>query len=307
MDLRVACVRRNRAAMIRSTIFSAVMLIAAFPAVAQTADAPVCDGLFCVTEPYLAPFVLAASIFLFAMIAVIGVRAMRSPTPDEPTALIDDREWPVAMTRLDGTVVRMNAAMSVASPGAGRIVEVLGRIVGANTQTIYRMSRLAVQDGLAIEPMTTSDDGQDVVLTAQAYNARRLIWQIVPRSRLGSLTLSATTGGYSDAPFAYVRFAGLDRVTVNDLFSDVFAQEAIDVLRGQIDNGMLSAGRIALPGADGNDRLALSALKFDRGPAGDSHEIFLFIPDGETSGQVSAAETLGTVEIHREFNTAPAA
>ena len=251
----------------------------------------------CSVEQVLPAIIILLSLFVLAALFVIVLKTLRRAEPADPTQVIDESEWPAALTRLDGTILRANDAMRLDGNLSTTVQELLEPMLELTPSILYRLSRNAVQDGLSLEIVKIAPDHQTAVLSVQLYHATRLIWQIMPESRLGALGLATTASGYDSAPFAYARFSGMEDAQTNQLFKDVFAPEAVKTLRDQIDAGVFAAGRTVLPGKDGNERLALSAVKFERGPVGESYELFLFIPDVETSGQVTAAETLEAMPV----------
>ncbi|MEM7057181.1 MAG: ATP-binding protein [Pseudomonadota bacterium] len=278
----------------KTTAFIFVSCVLALAAVPARADENVLGQKF----DQALPFIIAVLSFvvIFAL-AFVAARMQRRADPNVPRQLIDEREWPTALTRLDGVILRTNQSWRENSGASATIQEKLEHALGLSPSIVYRMSRNAVRDGLSLEVLKTKANAQSVLLSVQLFHGDRLIWQILPQNHLASLGIDSKSAGHAQAPFAYARFSGLDEVETNQLFRDVFDESAVDQLREQIDSGIFSAGRIVLPGPDGMNRLALSAVKFDRGPIGESYEIFLFIPDGETSGQVSAAETLEAIPI----------
>jgi len=274
-----------------------VALAAIFLAVPVWADSnPDCVGVAdCLMSSALPLLFVVLVASLIAVLAIAAMRVLRAREAVEPPHLFEDDEKPVAMTRLDGTVIRANRAMPAAVRKGAAIGDALEPVFGLNSETVYRLSRMAVRDGLALEAVAAADaDG--ALLSVQLFDTKRLLWQILPRHKLGGPGGRAVRSN-DDAPFAFVRFTGMQQPVTNALFRDVFAADAVDVLREQIENGVFQAGRTMLPGADGTDRLALSAMKFDRVADADRYEIYLFIPDGETSGQVSAAETLEALPV----------
>ena len=177
------------------------------------------------------------------------------------------------------------------------IRDMLGALLGITPSEVYRMSRQAMTDGIAMSTHKYIDTGNPAVLCVNIASADQLVWQIIPKQRMGLLFSDNGALEYGSAPFAYARFGAMGDVVTNDLFRDVFSEDAVTILGEQVEAGTFSTGRILLPGKDGVDRLALSALRIDRTNEVDICEIFLFIPDGETSGQVSAAETLEALPV----------
>ncbi len=239
---------------------------------------------------------VAAGACILVATAAIVLRH-RAARRKENAELLGHRSWPAAVTRLDGVVVLVNPAMTGLSPANSTITDKLGHYLGRTKAELYRMSRTAVRDGLAIEQSNGSGANADCVLSVQHDGHRSLLWQVLPGSHLGLTTQAPVQDEFQKAPFGYVRVAGIDPPTTNELFDDVFAPEAAAILHEQLDSGILSAGRILLPARDGADRLALSAVRIDRSAGPDVCEIFLFLPDSDTSGQVSAADMLETLPV----------
>ena len=159
-----------------------------------------------------------------------------------------------------------------------------------------------MQDGLAVERFDLPDGGGSAMLAVTLASRSRLTWQIMPPGRLGALAAAGLATRADSLPCAWVRISTTDGVQTNDIFRRVFAKEAAEILREQVDAGVFVAGRAVLPGADGRDRLALTAAVSERGTAGPDgpsewHEIYLFVPDAETTSQVTAAETLEAIPV----------
>ena len=272
---------------------------------------------------------LLASIGAGVLLHVVWLRL--SPPESERTRVrIEDREWPVFVTRRDGRVIVANAGMREALARRDAAAEILGPLLGITPAEVYRLSRVAVQDGLAVERFSAparhigggggdrdgdgdgdgdgrSGDGAAVMLAVTLAGRDRLVWQLMPAARLGALRPGGPARDHDTLPFGYLRISSGDGVLANDIFRRVFAEEAIEILREQVDAGILVAGRTLLPGVDGRDRLALTAIVTERGGAksgsterrgaGDTHEIYLFVPDADTASQVSAAETLEAIPV----------
>ncbi|MEM1300365.1 MAG: ATP-binding protein [Pseudomonadota bacterium] len=242
----------------------------------------------------LVPLVAVIAGTVAITLAVMRLLGRRKP---DHTALTDGRDWPALLSAHDGRVLNSNAALDTVSPTEGRVVERLGPLLGITATEIYRLSRMALQDGLALNAYRTEADGEPVVLTVQVAGADMLIWQVVPRTRLGAFFPDGGSDVYEGAPFAYARFGAIDGPASNDLFRELFADVALDMLSEQVDQGVFVSGRIVLPGRDGTDKLALTALRVEPGGMSETHEIFLFLPDGETTSQISAAETLEALPV----------
>ena len=242
----------------------------------------------------LAPLVAAMAGSVAVTLAVVRLLLRRRP---DLSALTEGRDWPALLSARDGRVLAANKALKDVSPGEGRVLERLEPVLGVTATEIYRLSRLAIQDGLALNAYRMQKTSEPVVLTVQVAGADSLIWQVVPRMRLGAFFPDGGSDIYEGAPFAYARFGAIDGPAANDLFHELFADDALDILAQQVDGGVFVSGRIVLPGRDGTDRLALTALRVEPGGLSETHEIFLFLPDGETTSQISAAETLEALPV----------
>lgn len=227
---------------------------------------------------------------------LISKRRSNAQRTDELRRL-EDRPWPAAVTKIDGKVLLSNALLREEFPARDNIADRLGPVFGLDAAALYRMSRIALRDGLAIEQIKNFRGTEEPVVTVQYSGQSTLIWQVIPRGRLGLPSNSGALSGFDHAPFGHVRFNGLEPPETNDIFKDVFTDEAATVLREQIDTGIFTAGRILLPAKDGGDCLALSALRSDVSGPVENHEIFLFLPDADTRGQISAADTLESIPI----------
>lgn len=244
--------------------------------------------------------ILAAVLLGGALIALSGfliARRRRKADRDEEIRRLEERPWPAAITKIDGKVLLGNALLREEFPARDNIAERLGPAFGLDAAALYRMSRIALRDGLAIEQVQNRRGNEEPVVTVQYDGGSTLIWQVFPRSRLGLPVDPGAVAGFDQAPFGYVRINGLDTPETNAVFRDVFADDAVSVLHEQIDTGIFTAGRILLPAKDGGDCLALSAVRSDLSDSTESHEIFLFLPDADTRGQVSAADTLESIPI----------
>lgn len=249
------------------------------------------------TVPYgllLLAVLLGGILIVFA--AMLLMRRRRRAAHERHAREIAARTWPAALTMIDGTILTANGPMRLLTAEMDNITERLAPAVGLKPATLYRLSRVSLRDGLAIETVGMAD-GENSVLSVQFGGGGTLLWQIIPRARLGIAAAHDVDTGYGKAPFGYVRFVGIEAPVTNALFDRVFAPEAVDVLREQVDTGILPAGRILLPAADGTDCLALGALSISRDGGTDQCEIFLFVPDVDTRGQVSAADTLEAIPV----------
>ena len=236
---------------------------------------------------------------LIATLLAFGLhRYARHRQNNRHTAALSSRDWAAAVTTIDGGLLMANEPMRGLLSATGNFTEGLGPIVDADAAALYRMSRVAVRDGLAIEPIVVADTEDALTLTVQYNGDDTLVWQIVPRARLGLGAPAPIEARLDHAPFGIVRFDGIEAPRTNATFGEIFAPSAIDVLREQIDAGIFSVGRILLPTVPGPDRLALSAMRVEAGEGGNTiYEVFLFLPDAETRGQVSAADTLEAIPI----------
>ncbi|HLS18644.1 MAG TPA: ATP-binding protein, partial [Paracoccaceae bacterium] len=141
-------------------------------------------------------------------------------------------------------------------------------------------------------------DGVPVRLAVTSMGDQRDLWQVQPEAQL------AQAGGenrpdWDAVPFGCLRISPCGSMSTNAAFLRFFSEEAAEILRDQLDAGVLVSGRILLPDAEGRARLALVTItsRNDTGDEGATHEIFLFVPDGDTANQVSAAETLEALPV----------
>lgn len=241
------------------------------------------------------PLLLAAAALSVALILL--VRHRRTTPARQLARSIDTRSWPAAITGLDGRVLHANPAMRAACKLRRDLADMLEPQLGVTPATIYRVSRRALEAGFAQEVLGPQSGGRSGSLTVQISGDGNLIWQVMPGTGAEAMEADAGAGAFETAPFAYVRFNALHDPVTNQLFRDVFADKAATILREQIDDGVFAVGRVILPGADGNERLALTSVRIDRSVAGGCSEVFLFVPDRETSGQVAAAEILESIPV----------
>ena len=265
-----------------------------WPGVAWTADAVPCGLPVGCSVPALS-WVLG--LVGLAALAFVTCRKVHGRPGEGHAQLVQDRSWPAVVTRKDGRVLAVNDAMNELAGSGDTLLDRLAPTIGITAPEIYRMSRLGQRDGLAVELFKPAEDAEPMALCAQYIMQDLLVWQIVPRWRLTTLFPDGASLKFETAPFGYVRLSPLEDPITNELFDDFFAEEAIDILREQVDQGVFASGRIVLPGRDGTDRLVLSALRVEKSATSESHEIFLFTPDDETSSQVNAAETLEAIPI----------
>lgn len=240
--------------------------------------------------------VTLAAVGLIALAAVRIINQRQSAAREQHSLAIASRDWPSALTKIDGSILTMNASMGDLTDCSDNITTCLQPVLGLEPAQLYRLSNLSLRDGLAITDFPGQPDSDDV-LCVQYGGGRTLIWQVIPRSRLGLTENRAAETGYGRAPFGYVRFAGIEAPTTNDVFREVFAPEAIEILREQIETGIFASGRILLPAVNGSERLALSAMRNEQSGGLDQTEIYLFLPDPDTRGQVSAADTLESIPV----------
>ncbi|MEM6663572.1 MAG: ATP-binding protein [Pseudomonadota bacterium] len=238
-------------------------------------------------------------ILIISLLAVLAflLHKLRSRPYVAKEFLLGNRDWAVATTGLDGTIQVKNKAMEDLAGAGKTISDAIGPLTGVTATELYRMSRLAVQDGFALEQLSLAEGGHQIALTVQLGGTDTLVWQLIPQGRLANLLPSDRTAHYEDAPFAYLRFSAIEDAVSNAQFRDIFSPAAVEILRDQTENGVFTSGKIMLPGVDGRDRLALSSLRIERNPLGETCEVFLFVPDIETAGQVSAADTLEAIPV----------
>ena len=254
------------------------------------------DGSNCIRADSTIIFLVLAAGVVAGLFVVFLASRRRAAAGARQSRLLGERDWPVAVTRLDGSVLLANEGMQALRCAAGQPERSLEDVLGVTPTELYRMSRIAVQEGLAIGASGGgADPGRPV--TVQLGGPDLLVWQLMPKGWLRRSEPADRDCTLDDAPFAYVRFSAMEPTETNTIFRDVFAPEAVSILREQIDSGILTVGRVLLPTQDGTDRLALSAVRLDRGEDGDTCEVFLFIPDNETTGQVSAADTLEAIPV----------
>jgi two-component system, cell cycle sensor histidine kinase and response regulator CckA len=285
-------------ALVRLRVPTAIALACASPgtAFAQGLE-QACSGFGCVFESILP---LAAVIAITAMLIVVVVSARRFVAGSEPDGLADQiegREWPVVATRHDGRVIAANWAMRESAAPRRTVLEMLEPLLGTTAAEIYRLSRIAVRDGLALEWFTARESGGSMMVAVQPTSRKRLVWQLMPASRLGASVPGGLAHRYEALPFGYVRLSPGDGAVTNGIFRAQFSEAALQLLREQVDSGVFSGGRVLLPGPAEEDRLALAAISTERSAGGATHEIFLFIPDTETGAHLSAAETLEAIPV----------
>ena len=271
---------------------SAIIEMAPVPAGPATLTFPeIADFLSIGTTPFL--LILVGAVTVGSM---LGVALLTLPVRSRRRAArmrhVNARKWPVALTNIDGSIISANTPMRKKITAAGNITENLGPLVEMGPAELYRLSRVAVRDGLAI-----AGTGKNSEVTVQFGGGGTLLWQVIPKAHLGLPSEPVAGADYDKAPFAYVRLAGVETPVANALFTDAFAPEALAILREQVDAGIFTTGRISLPSTDGTNRVVLSAMRIHSGDGADVHEIFLFLPDADTSGQVSAADTLEAIPV----------
>ncbi len=285
-------------ALVRLLVPTATALAHLFP---ETASAQVgngaCSGMSCVPDSVL-PLAAVVGALVLVVVAVIWVRRFLTGTePDGLVERIERREWPVVASRHDGRVVATNWAMRESAAPRRTVLEMLEPLLGTTAAEIYRLSRLAVRDGLALEWFTSRETGKSTMVAVQPAARSRLIWQVMPASRLGTSLPGGLAHRFEAVPFAYVRLSPGDGAAANDTFRGLFGDDALQLLREQVDSGIFNGGRMLLPGAGGGVRLAMAAIRSERSVGGDVHEIFLFVPDAETTAHLSAAETLEGIPV----------
>ncbi len=286
--------------------------------------ATACVGWACGAWTVLPVIIAVGAAVAAAAVLYVVWRRISPPESEHTRVRIDDRDWPVFVTLRDGRVIVANAAVRAVTASLSSAAEILEPLLGVTPAEVYRLSRIAVQDGLAVERFGASDrlagSGAGVMLAVSLAGRNRLVWQLMPGARLGQLRPGGQGRDCDALPFGYLRISPGDGVLANDVFRRIFADEAIDILREQVDAGVFVAGRVLLPGTDGRERLALTAIVTERNagrPAGNNgaghngaghngtgrsgagvtHEIYLFVPDSETASQVSAAETLEAIPV----------
>lgn len=255
-----------------------------------------CGILGCVSgELFAAMVILLLTVSGGALLFVWG-RAKWIVTSHD-SALTNGRGWIAFTSKFDGTIATLNEAAIDAGIGPGRIGDEVAPQIGVTETEIYRLSRAAIRDGLAITTFAECDVRARGGLVVQPAGADRLLWQVMPGEHLAQVLPETEEASFDGLPVAYIRIDPIEGARTNELFRDVFSDFAVDILREQVDQGIFTAGRVILPGARGADRLALSAVRVDKTPLGEQCEIFLFVPDAETANQVSAAETLDAVPV----------
>jgi two-component system cell cycle sensor histidine kinase/response regulator CckA len=284
-------------ASVRLRVPIAIASVQLFPGTASAQSGAGCRGLWCVFESLL-PLAGVVAITVLLVVALVSLRRFLNGTePDSLVERIERREWPVVATRHDGRVVATNWAMRDASAPRRTALEMLGPLLGTSAAEIYRLSRVAVRDGLALEWFTSGDAGKSTMVAVQPAAKNRLIWQVMPSARLGATSPGDQGNRYDAVPFGYVRLSPSDGAATNDTFRKLFAEDALRTLREQVDSGVFSGGRTLLPGSGGSARLAIAAIRTERGPGGDVNEVFLFVPDAETSAHLGAAETIEGIPV----------
>ncbi|MEL7152911.1 MAG: ATP-binding protein, partial [Pseudomonadota bacterium] len=273
------------------------MLLLPEDALAQAAPCSTANIVGCMTDTTMLPVFVILSVVLVAAAIVITVMRRTANKKSAMREIVHVRTWPAALTGRDGRIITINDAMVQRTPRKASVLDMLQPMLGTTASDVYRLSRLALGDGIALSTQADASTGDPVVLCVNLVAEDQLIWQVIPKQQMSELFNDNSAMQFESAPFGYIRFADVGEVVTNELFRDVFADDALQILEEQVEAGVFSAGRILLPGKDGSERLALSALRIDRANETETYEIFLFIPDGETSGQVSAAETLEAIPV----------
>lgn len=275
----------------RTALAACVLSVSVSRTAAQASD----DGVLGVVgETALLIAILALVIFGVGVWQIM-CRGSRQKG-EASTAAVMARNTPAVLARFDGTVIQANEAAD-RKPGMRTVLDVLGRNVVMDAPAVYRLARVAMTEGFAIELVPDRERDEASAVLVLHTGADQLIWQIMPDQRAAGL-LPKRPGLHEDeAPYGYIRINPVEGIVTNRLFNDVFSEDAIRILSEEIDSGVFSAGRMILPGKDGTERLTLIALKVDRSTQSDVYELFLFVPDAETSSQISAAETLDAIPV----------
>src|SRR5690625_5133949 len=122
---------------------------------AAAADmAGACEGWECAGWPVIL-IVAAGSATMTAVLAYFVWRRAMAPSPDP--FRIEDRNWPAFVTRPDGRMVSANHAIAGELRGRSTAEEVLAQLLGLTSSDVYRLSRTALRDGLAIESCTDAE------------------------------------------------------------------------------------------------------------------------------------------------------
>src|SRR5690625_328984 len=246
------------------------MLLGSGTAAADTAGA--CEGWECAGWPVIL-IVAAGSATITAMLSYFVWRRAMATGPDP--FRIEDRGWPAFVTRPDGRLISANHAIAGKHRGRSTAEEVLAQLLGLTSSDVYRLSRMALRDGLAIE-RRINGEGVPVRLAVTSVDAQHQLWQIQPEDQLAPAK-GALKPDWDAMPFGYLRISPCSSMTMNAAFLRFFNDEAAGIIRDQLDAGVLVSGRILLPDAEGRARLALRTIapREESGDAGSTHESFL--------------------------------
>lgn len=275
--------------------FALLLCLVSGPGVAMAEMPGLSESAGCVGWPAVL-IAAAGAATLMALILHFFWRRRMAPGPDPYR--IESRAWPAFVTRADGRIIATNPALAGLAHGShekSTAEEVLAHVLGLGSGDVYRLSRAALRDGVAVEHSCMGED-RPVALAVTALADQLQLWQLLPPDRIAP---PAKGSDWESAPFGCLRVSPCGSMVMNAAFLRFFTEEAAEVLRDQLDAGILGPGRILLPGTDGRARLALVTIATveEPGEDGATHEIFLFVPDLDTANQVSAAETLEALPV----------
>ncbi len=279
-------------------IFCGGLMIAVITEIAFATPASA-EELIVMVSGAIGPGALLIAVLALSVCCIVlwmGCRRMLRRSDDQSATTIAGRDMPALVARQDGTIIEANAAIGQ-QPRMGTVLDVLAQSIAIEGPEIYRLARAAIADGFAIEQVSHKSSDEKSALVVMQTGPDRLIWQIMSEQKASGLLPDRPGSREDEAPYAYVRLSPVDGIVTNRLFNDVFSEDAIRLLSDEIDSGVFTAGRMNLPGRDGSERLTLVALKVERSPENDVYELFLFVPDAETSSQISAAETLDAIPV----------
>ncbi|HLS19133.1 MAG TPA: hypothetical protein VK090_04925, partial [Paracoccaceae bacterium] len=204
----------------------AVVLLGSTVGAADMAEA--CEGWECAGWPVIL-IVAAGSATMTAMLSYFVWRHTMAAGPDP--FRIENRNWPAFVTRPDGRLISANHAIAGELRGRSTAEEVLAQLLDLTSSDVYRLSRMALRDGLAIRSCT-DPQGTPVRLAVTSVGDQgdqRHLWQIQPEGQL------APAGGESRAdwdtmPFGYLRISPCSSMSMNAAFLRFFSDEAAGIL-----------------------------------------------------------------------------
>ena len=251
----------------------------------------------CALSDVMLPWFAFAALLLFSAVLVITWRRRGVLQSLGATRGGVEAPWPVMTTTLGGELLRANDRLDAAGLGGQRSIDaILAALMDIKTPQLYRMSRLCVRSGLALERFPMRSGGYGAVL-AQLVENDKIAWQVLPPNQIAKVFPEAGLRDYDDLPFGVLRLENGAPSMSNATFRREYSSTAIERLAELDLSDSIDCGKVLLPKTDGAEITACYLIRRSERAGVQVADIFLSPPMEDAPQQMVATETLEAMPV----------